>query len=302
MSSRQHPRTVAVVGATGFCGRPIAERCRILGFDVRAVSRTPMPAAEPASHHHGAHIPVAADVRDPATLAAALDGCDRIVHAASYTGTDPLQAWSVNAGGTQNLVAAAAHLGIDDVVYLSTIGVYGSGPFRQRREDPRPSPVTELSRSRLAAEDVVRAAGGTVLRPGFTYGPGPQSFLTGLARIVTTFDALIEHGSVPQSVLSVAQLAAVTAELVARPIPATLRGQALNVADPEPRTIGQLVGDARTAGFLAPPRERLSLEQAQDRARTTGLSARELDLVATEHTLDITRLQRLYPDVLRRAT
>ncbi|WP_440712880.1 NAD-dependent epimerase/dehydratase family protein [Gordonia sp. FQ] len=282
-------RTIAVLGATGFCGAHIVDQCLRRGFAVRALSRTP-------ASRHAPHLrSLAVDVGDRSALTAALTGVDGIVHAASYTGSDPVLAWSTNRDGTASLTAVAHDLGIDSLLYLSTIGVYGPGPFRDRPETAPVAPVTELSRSRVAAEDLVIDAGGLVLRPGFIHGPGPKSFLTGLARITAALDALVDDGAALQSTVSVTALAALVAGLLTEPFPARLRTSVLNVADDKPRPIRELVSDAEAAGLLTVPTRTLTLAEAQRTAGPAGLTERQVDLVAVDHTLDVGRLRSLQP-------
>nr|WP_284288789.1 NAD(P)H-binding protein [Angustibacter aerolatus] len=60
---------VAVAGASGFVGSRLAAALTAAGHDVRALTRHP-------ERYTGAGTPLAADVDDPATLGAALAGCE----------------------------------------------------------------------------------------------------------------------------------------------------------------------------------------------------------------------------------
>lgn len=233
----------------------------------------------------------AADLLDPESLIAALDGVDTIVHAASYTGSDPAGCEEVNVVGTENLLAAAAGHDIDHVVYLSTIGVYGPGPHRNVAEgDLAPNPVTALSASRLAAENRVREHGGVVLRPGFVHGPGDRWFLPGLAHIASTLGAWIDDGVARQSVISRHDVGRLTAAVAARPLPTAMRAGMRHLAHPTAVTTRELVHAAAGHGLLTPPVDSVSYEQALRLADERGLSARHIDLIGRDHHYISTRI------------
>ncbi|WP_405115500.1 NAD-dependent epimerase/dehydratase family protein [Micromonospora sp. NBC_01405] len=67
-------------------------------------------------------------------------------------------------------MAEARRAGIPACVYVSTASVYGRGPHRGITENSvAPSPQSPVSSSRLAAETLIRAAGGTVVHPHLVY-------------------------------------------------------------------------------------------------------------------------------------
>ncbi|MEZ7004103.1 SDR family oxidoreductase [Streptomyces sp. AD55] len=95
--------TILVTGGTGTLGRPVTERLRERGHEVRVLSRRAQPYA--------------VDLREggPA-LDAALEGVDTVVHCASTPrGGDERAA--------ANLIAAARRAGTRHLVYISIVGV-----------------------------------------------------------------------------------------------------------------------------------------------------------------------------------
>ncbi|MFD4466978.1 NAD-dependent epimerase/dehydratase family protein, partial [Rhodococcus sp. NPDC058505] len=147
-------RRVAVVGASGFIGAATLRALLASGHRPVAITRTAPPAPEPDARY------VRSDVPDREALLAALRGADAVVHAVSYTGPDERRCRAVNLTGTANVLAAADTLGITRIVTVSTVGVYGPGPFRGiAEEDREPNPVTALSATRAAADRLARAAG-----------------------------------------------------------------------------------------------------------------------------------------------
>jgi NADH dehydrogenase len=111
-----------------------------------------------------------ADVRDPDSLRASLDGIDELVISLAFPGLPVEQPrkghtfMEVDAGGTQRLVAAGRASGVSRLVYLSGAG---AGHDAQRH----------WFRAKAVAEDAVRDSGmaWTILRPTWVYGPGDVS-------------------------------------------------------------------------------------------------------------------------------
>ncbi len=135
-------KTVLVSGASGFVGTHLVDALVATGYEVRAMTRHP-------DSYHGGGTPVAGDVTDAASMAAALDGVDcayYLVHSlgsAGYAATD--------AQGAQAFAAACGERGVDRLVYLGGLGGDSrlSAHLRSRREVERllragPVPVTVL--------------------------------------------------------------------------------------------------------------------------------------------------------------
>lgn len=269
---------VAVVGSSGFLGGAVLDALLNMGVACTSIARRPLTSSRPPM------LVAAADLLDVKALTDALAGVDAIVHAASYTGSDAARCEEVNALGTENLVTAAADHGIEHIVYLSTIGVYGPGPHRNVVEGEfAPAPVTALSASRLTAENHVRGHGGLVLRPGFVHGPGDRWFLPGLAHIVSTLGVWIDDGAARQSVISRGDVGRLTAALAARALPAAWRGGMRHLAHPTAVTVRELVHTATAQGLLTPPADSVDYEQALRIGRERGLSARHIDLIGHDH-------------------
>src|SRR5204862_6626823 len=112
------PGMIVVVGGTGRLGRLVVERLLEEGERVRVVARH---TERDTSVLPGVDV-VSADVRDPSTLAAALEGADVVVSAVH--GLDPAGRQSptaVDRDGNTNLVHAAVAAGAA-VVLVSVVG------------------------------------------------------------------------------------------------------------------------------------------------------------------------------------
>jgi nucleoside-diphosphate-sugar epimerase len=140
---------VLVTGASGTIGRRLVPALVAAGHQVRAMTRS--DAAAQAAADAGAE-PVHGDVTDPASLSAAVRGCEVVIHAAGRMGASPAVEpfLPVNLTGTQNMLTAAADTQVRRFIYLgAAMSLLGS---------PRPSPArTKPGRcSSRAAPDMRR--------------------------------------------------------------------------------------------------------------------------------------------------
>src|SRR5277367_777415 len=112
-----------VTGATGFVGWHVARKLLDRGDRVRALARDPSRVRE-----LGGIEVVKGDLRDPASLGQAVEGCGAVFHiAADYRlwARDPEEMFRSNVEGTRNVLAAARRTGVERVVYTSTVGAIG---------------------------------------------------------------------------------------------------------------------------------------------------------------------------------
>ncbi|MGH9559298.1 MAG: hopanoid-associated sugar epimerase [Bryobacteraceae bacterium] len=112
-----------VTGATGFIGWHVARKLLDRGQRVRALARDPARIRE----LDGIEV-FTGDLRDPASLARAVEGCGVVYHvAAEYKlwTPHPEEMFRSNVEGTRNLLSAAQQAGVERVVYTSTVGCIG---------------------------------------------------------------------------------------------------------------------------------------------------------------------------------
>lgn len=164
---------IAITGASGFVG---GVSCRAL----RAGGDEPVPIVRRASGLEGERI-VAAFARD--ALAPALAGCDAVVHAASvvHRRGAPLEEYvAFNVRGTEALLAAALEAGVSRFVFVSSVKVYGEGPFQRVSEDTPVASDPGYAGTKLEAERLVLARGNEfprgvcILRLAPVYGVGDK--------------------------------------------------------------------------------------------------------------------------------
>ena len=160
---------VLVTGAGGFIGRATVARLRETGLRVRAGLHRLPDGRSPAEGT------VRCDLDDPRSLDAALSGTSSVVHAGGRSAVampDQLRA----------LLAAADRAGVDRIVHLSSIAVYGPEEGRIGEPDAPPAtaaPDDPYCAAKRACETMLRtwvaARPGrrvAILRPGIVYGRG----------------------------------------------------------------------------------------------------------------------------------
>lgn len=173
---------VLITGVNGFIASHLAERLREAGIGVRGTARQPAKAAWLAER--GVAV-LPANLLDAPALAQAATGCTAIVHAAAWTGGGELSAaagFRVNVEGTANVVAAAEAAGIERLIYLSSVAVYGLNRAALVDETAPTLPVGQAyPDSKIAAEKLVQQAKipWVIVRPASTYGPRGDAWTVG---------------------------------------------------------------------------------------------------------------------------
>ena len=168
---------VLVTGASGFLGGHVVERLSARGDRVRALVR------KTSKREHLAGLPgveiAEGGIDRVDRLTDLLADVDAVVHAAGIVkARDSDEFFSVNVGGTSNLVEAARRRRNGKRVrFVHVSSLEACGPSADGKPVPadQESPVTAYGRSKLAAEKVVLAAKEdlhvVILRPAAIYGP-----------------------------------------------------------------------------------------------------------------------------------
>jgi nucleoside-diphosphate-sugar epimerase len=169
---RFHSRTAAVTGAGGFIGNVICRHLVAEGADVAGLDLN--PAAAGRIEDAGASF-AREDIRDRAALEAALDGAELVVHAAASVreGDSMADFVEVNVRGTANVLDAARVAGVDRVVHISSVVVYGyDDPSEQDESAFRRVAGIPYIDTKSASDRLSSKRGAIVIRPGDVYGPG----------------------------------------------------------------------------------------------------------------------------------
>jgi uncharacterized protein YbjT (DUF2867 family) len=153
-----NPLTVFITGATGYLGRPLAERLIQRGHRVRALVRPGSQGRLPAGCE-----PVSGDALQASSYAGAVAPAEVFVHLVGVPHPTPAKAplfRSVDLASTEAAVANARAAGVQRFVYVSVA---------------MPAPVMkEYVQARASGEELIRRSGlaGTLVRPWYVLGPG----------------------------------------------------------------------------------------------------------------------------------
>ncbi len=174
---------VAVTGAGGSLGSVLVRRLLLhSGQTVRALVRREEDARR--LREMGA-TPVVGDVRDGRALESLVRGCEAVFHLAAWMGKpfDEELAHTVNVGGAEGVVQAAAAAGVRRVALASSIAVYGPVLRGILAEDAPVRSVGDLyGDTKIAAERAARREAErlgvelVVLRPTMIFGPESPSW------------------------------------------------------------------------------------------------------------------------------
>lgn len=173
---------VLVTGATGFVASHTVERLLDAGHDVRVLARTPTKVPqvlEPLGVGAEAVEVAPGDMTDPDAVEAALAGCESVLHAAAQLDFSPgaRDARDRNVEGVRTVIGRAVELGLDPIVYTSTISAYVPSDEPVLTADSGlADAATAYGRSKRDAERLVREwqaedAPITTFVIGGVYGP-----------------------------------------------------------------------------------------------------------------------------------
>jgi nucleoside-diphosphate-sugar epimerase len=182
---------VMVTGATGFIGAYAVEAMLRAGHETRLLVRSKQKV-ERVLGARGIQATelVYGDMTDAGAVRKALEGCDAVLHAAAAVGVERRpEIFETNGLGNRNVLGAAVEMGLDPIVYTSSVGALfpPRGPVITV-EDPVGTLETAYGRSKADGERYARElqAGGAPLvsiYPAGVYGPqdpGPGDGTKGL--------------------------------------------------------------------------------------------------------------------------
>lgn len=186
---------VLVTGGAGLIGSHLVRLLAERGAAVRVLDR---PGVNPTNL---AGLPVdlrAGDVRDPAAVSRALEGCDTVFHLAgdpNLWAPDEGMFYGVNTQGTRTVLDAAAKEGVARTVYTSTESILSlaraTGSVTEDTEPCLGDMVGAYTRSKFLAEQeaIRRARDGqpvVIVNPTLPVGPGDVN-LTPPGRLILDF-------------------------------------------------------------------------------------------------------------------
>lgn len=228
---------VAVFGGSGFLGRHIVQTLARRGYRVRVAVRRPNDAMflRPMGVV-GQVEPVQANIRDDASVRAAVAGADAVVNLVGVLHESGRQTFAaVQAEGAARVARAAKEEGIAHFLHVSAIGADEDSP-------------SAYARSKAAGEKAVREAlpHATIVRPSIVFGPDDNFFnrFAALARLSPVLP-LIGGGETKLQPVYVQDLA----EGIARIIESGDGGKVYEFGGPEVHTFRALMEETLRATY-----------------------------------------------------
>lgn len=154
-------KLVTIYGGSGFVGRYIARRMAKEGWRVRVAVRRPNDAIFVKPYGVVGQVePIACNIRDDASVRAAMKGADAVVNCVgilNHSGKNTFDA--VQAEGAARIARIAAEEGVATLVHLSAIGADENSP-------------SEYQQTKAAGEKAILAAfpKAVILRPSVIFG------------------------------------------------------------------------------------------------------------------------------------
>jgi uncharacterized protein YbjT (DUF2867 family) len=221
--------TVTVFGGTGFLGRCLVRRLASEGSTVRVAVRHADRARSALCAAGLDRISVfGADVREEASVGAAVAGADAVLDAVSaYVETGGVTFQAVHEQGAKTLAREAAAAGVSRFVLVSGIGADPESGFPY---------IRARGRGERLAQQAFPAA--TIVRPSAMFGPGDALFATlaNLARLLPVLP-LIGGGRTRLQPVFVEDVAEAIVRMLADPGTA---GQTYELAGPDVYTLREL--------------------------------------------------------------
>jgi dTDP-4-dehydrorhamnose reductase len=160
---------ILITGSEGMLGSRLVEEAEARGHRVAAYDRPRLELARP----------------DEAAAIVQMERPDWVLHAAAMTDVDGCEAeaalaLALNGEASGAIARAAARLGAR-CLYVSTDYVFDGRKAEPYREDDPTGPATAYGRSKRLGEEEVLAAGGSVLRLSWSFGPDGKNFVKTIA-------------------------------------------------------------------------------------------------------------------------
>jgi len=216
-----------ITGGTGLLGSNLVRRLLKVGWQVKALVRSPDKAKRVLGDTSATL--VEGDMLNVAGFAAELSGCDVLFHTAAYFREyyGPGDHWkkleAINIKGTTDLLEAAEKAGIHKAIYVSSAGVLGASPNGMPGDESTPPDAHVYEnlylKSKVLAEESVAEFLRThhmpvvLILPTWMYGPGDsapthsgriiQDYLNGQVPVVTGGGSMVvDARDVAQAMIS----------------------------------------------------------------------------------------------------
>lgn len=160
-------KLVTIYGGSGFVGRYVARRMAKEGWRVRVAVRRPNEALFVRTYGVVGQVePVLCNIRDDASVRAAMDGAEAVVNCVGILVREGKNTFdAVQADGAARIARIAAEEGVERLVHVSAIGADAKSP-------------SAYARTKAAGETGVLAVfpKAVILRPSIVFGQEDQFF------------------------------------------------------------------------------------------------------------------------------
>lgn len=186
---------VMVTGGAGYVGSSLIPKLLDAGYEVSVLDLY-LYGEDLFADYRGPKLrEVKGDLRDPADVAKALEGCDAVIHLACISNDpsfdlDPNLGKSINFDCFRPLIKASKKAGVKRFIYASSSSVYGIKEDPNVTEDLPLQPLTDYSKFKMMCEEVLeeeREPGfvGVTIRPATVCGYAPRLRLDLTVNILT---------------------------------------------------------------------------------------------------------------------
>ncbi len=228
--SENSDKIVTLIGGSGFIGRHIVRALAKCGYRIRVACRRPdlaghvQPLGTP-----GQVMPVQANVRFPASLAAACDGAYAVINLTGILASRSAQSFSdIHVFGSEASGRSSKAAKAQDYIKMSALGADADS-------------TSEYARTKAEGEAKAKAAfpGAIIMRPSIVFGPEDNFFnqFASLSRLAPALP-LIGGGRTKFTPVFVGDLAEAFSILVDR---GEARGQTFELGGPEVFTFKQIL-------------------------------------------------------------
>ena len=176
---------IAITGITGFIGRSLASKLLEQGHSITGLVHSP----EKARSLPAAVRIIYGSVLSGDAVRKTFEACDAVYHCAAVVNGRRREMMQVNVRGTQIVCETALDMGIQKMIYLSSIAVISGndGPYPLQEDLPYAA-YNDYGNSKIEAEKAVRTSIGNglnaaIIRSSAVYGPAEPHVLAGILKL-----------------------------------------------------------------------------------------------------------------------
>lgn len=183
---------ILVTGGAGFIGSHLVDRLISEGHDVAVLDNLSSGKREWVNKKARF---IAGDIRDPTTVATAMQDCSAVFHLAAVTdarSSDEDTIYQVNYLGAEHVFTLAAAKNCK-IIFTSSAAVYGD--TLPCKEDGKCTPISQYGKSKLKAEALAARGNAFTARLFNCYGPKSKSVVSTFCEKIPDYKDVTVFGS-----------------------------------------------------------------------------------------------------------